>query len=232
QLPSLFAPSPRLAHYGLTGLANIYRQHIAIEALATFGVVLTALAALGLAVSWQRRGTRAFGVLWLGCAALALRPPLYLGNRQFIPPPPTRPGQQVTLLMPDTWLIRLPGLSSFREPDRLALLGLVGAAILAGAAVEWLVPRSRLALIGVAVLAAFEAGWPGPPGTMPTALPAVDRPIAAGHSGPIGGGVPVGLPGIPPDGKANSPLAPLPAPPGGPPRAASYTTRGARATPA
>src|SRR5215468_6308092 len=33
QLPSLFAPSPRLAHYGLTGLANIYRQHIAIAAL-------------------------------------------------------------------------------------------------------------------------------------------------------------------------------------------------------
>src|SRR5262249_2720997 len=59
QLPSLFAPSPRLAHYGLTGLANIYRQHIAIEALATFGVVLTALAALGLAVSWQRHGARA-----------------------------------------------------------------------------------------------------------------------------------------------------------------------------
>src|SRR5215468_339194 len=31
------------------------------------------------------RGARAFGVLWLGCAALALGPTLYLGNRQFIP---------------------------------------------------------------------------------------------------------------------------------------------------
>ena len=224
QLPSLFAPSPRLAHYGLTGLANIYRQHIAIEALATFGVVLTALAALGLAVSWQRRGARALGALWLGCAALALGPTLYLGNRQFIPLAQTWHGQQVSLLMPDTWLIRLPGLSSFREPDRLALLGLVGAAILAGAAVEWLVPRSRLALIGVAVLAAFEAGWPGPPGTMPTALPAVDRPIAADHSGSIVVDVPFGIRGIPSYGKAISPLALVLATADGHPRAASYTS--------
>ena len=41
ELPSLFAPSTRLAHYGLGGLASIYRQHTTGESLATFGIVLT-----------------------------------------------------------------------------------------------------------------------------------------------------------------------------------------------
>jgi hypothetical protein len=224
ELPGLFAPSPRIAHYGLTGLAAIYHAHTPSEALATFGVVLSALAALGLAVTWQRRGARAFGLLWLGCAALALGPTLYIGNRQFVPLPQAWHGQRVSLLMPDTWLIKLPGLSSFREPDRLALLGLVGAAILAGAAVEWLLPRSRLALAGVALLAAFEAGWAGPPGTMPTALPAVSRPIAADHSGSIVVDVPFGIRGIPWYGKAISPMALVLATADGHPRADSYTS--------
>ena len=224
ELPSLFAPSPRLAHYGLTSLASIYRQHTTNEGLATFGLVLTALAAFGLVVSWHRRGARALGVLWLGCAALALGPTLSLGNRQFIPLAQTWHGQRVSLLMPDTWLIRLPGMSSFREPDRLALLGLVGAAILAGAAIDWLARRSRLALIPVALLAALEAGWPGPPGSMPTALPAVDRPIAADRSGSIVVDVPFGIRGIPWYGKGVSPLALVLATADGHPRADSYTS--------
>jgi hypothetical protein len=224
ELPGLFAPSPRIAHYGLTGLAAIYHAHTPSEALATFGVVLTALAALGLVVSWHRRGARAFALLWLGCAALALGPTLYIGNRQFVPLALTWHGQRVSPLMPDTWLIQLPGLSSFREPDRLALLGLVGAALLAGAAVEWLLPRSRLALTGVALLAAFEAGWPGPHGTMPTALPAVSRPIAADHSNSIVVDVPFGIRGIPWYGKPISPMALVLATADGHPRADSYTS--------
>ena len=163
-------------------------------------------------------------LLWLGCAALALGPTLSLGNRQFIPLAQTWHGQRVSLLMPDTWLIRLPGMSSFREPDRLALLGLVGAAILAGAAIDWLARRSRLALIPVALLAALEAGWPGPPGSMPTALPAVDRPIAADRSGSIVVDVPFGIRGIPWYGKGVSPLALVLATADGHPRADSYTS--------
>lgn len=54
QFPSLFAPSPRLADYGLTWLASGYRQHVTGELLATFGLVLTVLAVLGLVVSWRR----------------------------------------------------------------------------------------------------------------------------------------------------------------------------------
>jgi hypothetical protein len=230
ELPGLFAPSPRVAHYGLTSLASLYHQHTSNEALATFGLVLTVLAAAGLAVSWQRRAPRAFGVLWLGCAVLALGPTLYFGHRQFIPLAQTWHGQQVSLLMPDTWLIRLPGLSSFREPNRLALLGLVGAAILAGAAVDWLALRSRLALVGVALLAALEAGWPGPTGNMPTALPAVDRPIAADHSSSIVVDVPFGIRGIPWYGKAISPMALVLATADGHPRAVSQASWAPRPT--
>jgi len=235
-LPGLFAPSPRLANYGLTSLASLYHAHTPTEALATFGLVLTAAAAFGLAVSWHRRGARALGLLWLGCAALALGPTLYLGNRQFIPLAQSWHRQPVSLLMPDTWLIRLPGLSSFREPDRLALLGLVGAALLAGTTVDWLVRRGRnhavqrAALAGVAVLAALEAGWAGPPGSMPTALPAVDRPIAADHSGSIVVDVPFGIRGIPWYGKAISPLALVLATADGHPRADSYTSWVPRST--
>jgi len=81
----------------------------------------------------------------------------------------------------------MPVLSSFREADRLALLGLVGAALLAGAAVDWLRWHGRPLIILVAALAALEAGWSGIEGdvTVPTALPALDGPIAADHSGSV-----------------------------------------------
>src|ERR1700689_807481 len=98
--------------------------------------------------------------------------------------------------MPYTWFIRVPGLSIFREADRMTLLALVGAALLAGAAVEGMTrgirrgappgkPRraawpSIAAVAVVAVLAILEAGWPGSPQgvkSMPTTLPALDRPI-------------------------------------------------------
>jgi hypothetical protein len=197
ELPSLFAPSPRLAQYGMTGLASIYRAHTSHELLATFGVVLTLLAVLGLIVSRRQPASRKLALLWLGSAALALGPTLYIGARQYVPLAEALRGRRASLLMPYTWLIQLPGLSAFREADRLALLGLVGAALLAGAAVDWLRPRAWPLIIVVAVLGALEAGLPAP-GTkggapirfehdtmVPTALPALDRPIAADHSGSI-----------------------------------------------
>ena len=229
-LPSLFAPSPRLAHYGLTGLASLYQEHTPTEALATFGVVLTVLAVAGLVVSWHRRSARLLALLWLGSAALALGPTLYLAGRPYVPLAQYWHGQQVSLLMPDTWLIRLPGLSSFREPDRFTLLGLVGAALLAGAAADWLLRRSRLLLAGAALLAALEAGWPGPSAAMPTALPALDRPIAADRSGSIVVDVPFGIKGIPWYGKNISPFALVLATADGHPRGDSYTSWVPRST--
>jgi len=228
ELPGLFAPSTRLARYGWTGVNSIYLQHTPTESLATFGLVLTLLAALGLAVSWRRRGGRLLGLLWLGSAALALGPTLYIRGHQFVPLAQRWHGLDVSLLMPYTWLIRLPGLSSFREADRLAFLGLIGAALLAGAAVEWLRRHARPALpvlAAVALLAALEAGWAGFPNqaTMPTTLAAVDRPIAADHSGSVVVDVEFGIHGIPLYGKRISPLALVLATADGHPRAVSYT---------
>ena len=73
----------------------------------------------------------------------------------------------VSELMPYSWLIRLPLLSAMREADRFLLVGLVGAALLAGLAIEWL---SQICLRswavtgkpGVPARQAFRAGRIGP----------------------------------------------------------------------
>jgi hypothetical protein len=194
-LPGLFAPSPHLASYGMTGLAAIYSEHMtavtaashAHELAATFGVVLTVTALAGLVVGWRRRGTGQLALLWLGGTILALGSALHVAGREYVPLATQWHGIRVSLLMPYTWLIRMPLLSSFREADRLALLGIVGAALLAGAALDWLRWHGRPFIIVVAVLAALEAGWSGIEGdrAVPTALPALDRPIAADHSGSV-----------------------------------------------
>jgi hypothetical protein len=225
ELPSLFAPSPRLARYGLTGLGSIYHSHRTFELIATFGIVLTVLAVVGLVVAWRRPGSKGIAVLWLGSALIALGPTLYIGARNLVPLATTWRGLRVSLLMPYAWLIRLPGMASFREADRFALLGLVGAALLAGAAVEWLRRRAWPALIVVALLAALEAGWPGDAGqpTMPTALPGVDRPIAADHSNSIVVDVPFVVRGPQVYGSPVSPFPLVLATADGHPRAMSYT---------
>ena len=195
RLPDLFAPSPHLASYGLTGLSSVYGAHLDAmtyagdvhEMAATFGVVLTLTALGGLLVGWRRRGTGQLGLLWLGSTILALGPTLWVAGQEYVPLAARWHGIRVSLLMPFSWLVRLPVLSSFREPDRLALLGIVAAALLAGAAVDWLWGHRRPLIVVVAVLAALDAGWSGILGdlTVPTALPALDRPIAADHSSSI-----------------------------------------------
>jgi hypothetical protein len=225
RLPGLFAPSPRLGFDVTAGLGSVYHYRSPGDSLATFGVVLSALALLGLAVAWRRHSARLLGLLWLGSALLALGPVLVAGGHEYVPLAARWHGLRVSLLMPFTWLIRVPGMSSFREADRLAFLGLVGAALLAGAAVEWLGRHARPALVAVAILGVVEAGWPGLPGqpTMPTALPAVDRPIAADHSRSIVVDVPFGLFGVPGQyGNEPAALALVLATADGHPRAVSY----------
>jgi hypothetical protein len=232
-LPGLFAPSPQVGHFGLHGLASIYSYRVPDEAVATFGLVLSVLAAFGLAASWRRRSAWWLALLWLGGAALALGSTLVIGSRVFVPLATTWDGTRVSLLMPYTWLVHLPGLSALREADRLALLGLVGAAILAGSAVDWLWRHARPLVAVVAVLALLETGWTGAPlrGLMPTAWPAVDRPIAADHSGSIVLDVPFGLRGgLPLYGSATARPALLLATADGHPRAISYTSWVPRAT--
>ncbi len=147
----LFAPSPRLANDpGLAGLGHFFYWQTYLENLNTFGVVLSVLAVLGLIVSWRRRSAWLLALLWLGGAVLALGPVLKVGRHTYVPLAHYWQGVRVSLLMPYTWFIRVPGLSIFREADRMALLGLVGAALLAGAAVDWLAqPRGVRGAEGV-----------------------------------------------------------------------------------
>ena len=203
-LGTLFAPSPRTASFGLPAVSSYSPVG---EGMPGYGVVLTVLAVAGLAAGRRRGGAWRLAGLWLGCCVLALGATLYVGQHEYVPLASTWNGVRVSLLMPYAWLVRIPGLAAFRDAARLALLGLVGAALLAGNAVEWLSDRARRswprAWIGpvliacVAVLGAFEAGWSGSPGpgVMPTALPALDRPIAADHSGSVVLDLPFGLRG-------------------------------------
>jgi len=231
-LGDLFAPAQRVGYYGLHQLAAASASSPlkgpTAEAMPMFGLLLAVLAVLGLAVSWRRRSAWLLAALWLGCAWLALGASLHIVKVQHVPFQQTWNGVLVSPVMPYTWLMRLPVLSAFREADRFAILGLVGAALLAGAAVDWLRYHARPLIVVVAALGVLEAGYSaGPPssGIMPTALPALDRPIAADHSGSIVLDVPFGLRGgIPQYGKQMAPPALVIATADGHPRSISYTS--------
>jgi hypothetical protein len=231
----LFAPSQRVANFGLHGLAAAAANADGRigEGMPMFGVVLTVLALFGLAVSWRRRSAWLLAALWLGCAWLALGATLYVGRKPHVPWLTRWNGERVSLIMPYTWFMRIPWLSDLREADRFALLGLVGAALLAGAAVDWLWRHARPLVVVVAALAVLEAGWsgganiPGGPkiGIMPTTLPALDRPIAADHSDSIVVDVPFGLRGgVPLYGGQFAAQSLVLATSDGHPRAVSYTS--------
>jgi hypothetical protein len=230
-LPTLFAPSPRLGHFQLGHLAASYQFTEPTEGIPTFGIVLAVLAVIGLALTWRRAYSWWLAVLWLAGAALALGPALIIGTRTFIPLASHWHGVKVSLLMPYTWLVRIPGLSALREADRLALLGLLGAAILAGAAIQWLCQHARpviatAVIIAVAAAGFLEAGWSatGAP-TMPTAMPSLDGPIAADRSHSIVVDVPFGLRGgVGLTGFAMRPQSLILATADGHPRAISYTS--------
>jgi hypothetical protein len=190
------------------------------------------LAWFGLVVSWRCRGARPLAALWLVCAWLALGPTLWVGRTAHVPFGQEWNGEQVSPMMLYTWVMRVPGLSALREADRFALLGLVGAVLLAGSAADWLFVRrhARRAVVAaalVAALAVLETGWSGTHsvGTMPTTLPALDRPIAADHSGSIVVDAPFGLRGgIPLYGGEFAAESLVMATSDGHPRGVSYTS--------
>jgi len=227
-LPGMFAPAPRVADFGLTSLAGYFLHSRDNEGLPMFGVVLTALALLGLATAWRRRASWLLAAMWAGCAALALGSSLWIGKQQFVPYAQVWHGVHVSPVLPYTWFVRIPGLSSFREADRLAILGLVPAALLAGAAVNWLRYHARPLLVVVLALGILEAGYSGNSrvGHIPTALPALDAPIAADKSNSIVVDVPFGLRGGIPDfgGRFDS-QALVMATADGHPRAIAYVSR-------
>jgi hypothetical protein len=230
-LDTLFAPAQRVASYGLHGLAasSPTSQHVGAtaEGMPMFGTVLGVLALAGLIVSWRRRSAWLLAALLVGSSWLALGASLWWRHVQYLPFEQTWHGVRVSAVMPYTWLMRIPLLSAFREADRLAILGLIGAALLAGAAVEWLRYHARPLIAVVAAAALLEAGFSGLPGArpMPTALPALDAPIAADRSGSIVVDFPFGLRGgIPEYGRPFSPRALLIATADGHPRLIAYTS--------
>ena len=227
-LPGMFTPTPRVADFGLARLAGPFLHGRDNEGMPMFGTVLTVLALFGLAVSWRRRSAWLLAALWAGCAALALGTSLWIGMHQYLPLALTWQGVRVSALMPYTWFVRLPGLSSFREADRLAILGLLPAALLAGAAVNWLRYHSGPLLVVVLALAVLETGYSGSSkvGTMRTSYPGVDYRIGADASHSIVVDLPFGMRGgIPVYGAPFFPKALVMATADGHPRAIAYTSR-------
>ena len=227
-LPGMFAPTPRVADFGLTALAQPFLHSRDNEGLPMFGVTLTALGLIGLIVMWRRRRAWQLAALWAGCAALALGMSLWVVKRQFVPWTHIWNGVHVSPFLPYTWFVRIPGLSAFREADRMAILGLVPAALLAGAAVDWMRYHAKPLIAVVVALAVLELGYSGNAkiGQMPTSWPGLDGPIAAGHSGRMVVNVPYGLRGgIPEYGGRFAAQALVMATADGHPRAIAYVSR-------
>ena len=227
-LPGMFSPTPRVADFGLASLAGPFLHGRDNEGMPMFGTVLTVLALLGLIVSWRRRNAWLLAALWIGCAALALGSSLWIGKHQYLPLAMTWRGTRVSALMPFTWFIQIPGLSSFREADRLAILGLLPAALLAGAAVNWLRYHARPLLAVVLVLGIAELGYSGSAkiAPMPTHYALADSLIAADHSHSIVLDLPFGIRGgIPVYGAQFFPKALVMATADGHPRAIAYSSR-------
>ncbi|HEV2374350.1 MAG TPA: hypothetical protein VGS19_19600 [Streptosporangiaceae bacterium] len=232
-LPGMFTPTPRVADFGLGVLASPFLHSRDNEGMPMFGTLLTVLAVAGIVALWRRRSTRLLAAMWLGCAVLALGASLWVGRVQYLPLASVWNGVRVSDLMPYTWFVRIPGLSSFREADRLAILGLLPAALLAGAAVDWLARRKQLRyklplIAAVAVLALLELGYSGTPkvGKMPTSYAGVDRLISADRSSSAVVDIPFGLRGgIPVWGVPYFPQALVMATEDNHPRGIAYTAR-------
>jgi hypothetical protein len=157
----------------------------------------------------------------------------WIFNRAYHPLALQWHGVAMSALMPFTWFVRIPGLANFREAARFTELGLVAAALLAGAAVNWLSARARPVLVVLLALGILEAGWSGnlttrmwPIGVMPTALPALDAPIAADHSHSIVVDIPFGIRGgLPVTGRPFPPESMVLATADGHPLADGYASR-------
>ncbi len=189
QLPNLVELSPRAASFGL----HPPQPHD----VRVYGLLLTILAIAGLALAWRQRTAWTLAAAWLGATVLAMGSTIRIGGAEYVPVAQVWGGVKLSSIMPYTWLVHLPGLASFRVPGRVAAIGLVPAALLAGYAIGYLRDHAKPVMIAVLAAAFLEAGLTTPPGTgmMPTALPALDRPIAADHTTTIVVDVPFGIRG-------------------------------------
>jgi hypothetical protein len=189
RLPDMFLPSPRVTAFGLT---LTHAQNT-----STFGAWPTLLALIGLVLAWRKLNAWLLAGFWLVIALLAIGSDVILPSGTFTPVPQMLDGVRVSAILPFTWFVQIPGLSGFREPSRIAELGLIPVALLAGYTVNWLRYHARSLVVVVLLLGVLEAGIGAPAGvkTMPTTMPKLDRPIAADHSGSVVVDIPFGLRG-------------------------------------
>ena len=111
-LSAIFAPSPRLADFGLTGLASLFSHPHPREGAPTFGVVLTALALLGVVGAGAAALPCCSPSPGSGRAARARPRPDHrrADVRPAAPALARRPGLGP---MPYTWFVRIPALDAF-----------------------------------------------------------------------------------------------------------------------
>jgi hypothetical protein len=238
-LLQMFAPSPRTGAFGLHPLEMLY-YHTGPQSLTLvcYGWVVIVLAVLGLIVCWRRRGAKLLTLLWAAATVSALGTSIYIDRTtKFTPFPQVWNHIKVSLILPYTWIIRLPGLSSFREADRITEIGMVAAALLAAAGVDWLRRNASPALLVIPlVLAVLEMGSAGigldlglkPAVSMPLSRPKLDGPIAADHSNSIVLDLPLGIRGGVPvkgEGAAYDPQVQIQAVNDGHPRSAALISR-------
>ena len=228
-LPGMFAPTPRVADFGLTALAQPFLHSRDNEGLPMFGVTLTVLGLIGLIVMWRRRRAWQLAALWAGCAALALGMSLWVVKRQFVP---WTPGLEwgARLAVPALHLVRphpRPVRVPRGRPDGHPRPGPGGLAGRRGGELDAL---SRQA----ADRGGDRPGDPGDwatPGTPRSARclphgPRLDGPIAADPSGRMVVDVPYGLRGgIPEYGGRFAAQALVMATADGHPRAIAYVSR-------
>ena len=159
---TLLAPSSNFEtrtgiHFGLWA-------HEEGEGLSSYGLGLLILATAGALLAFRRRLTKWLIALWLALTVLALGPTLVIGHHVWTPLPIHSHGVDLSLLMPYTYLVHVPGLSDLRVAARFALLALLPLALLAGLGIQQLALRRGglgWGVLGVGLaIAVLELGGP------------------------------------------------------------------------
>ena len=158
-LESLVAPSPSFR------LVEPIRElsRASGESMPAYGWGLLILAVAGVALAWRRPLVLWLTALWAAATIISLGPTLKLAGSTYAPAPIERWGQELSAVMPYTWLVQLPVFADQRVAARYLILALLPAVLLAGFGVAALARRGYAArgLLALAlVLAALDLGDP------------------------------------------------------------------------
>jgi hypothetical protein len=138
-------------------------------------------------------------LLFVGATLFALGPELTFTGTAHVPLPLERHGQQLSGLMPYTWMTHLPFFADVRVPSRFTMLGMLPLAMLGGVGFALLRSRGPIALVLAGVLVAFavlESGFPDGGSAkqwVPMQRDRLYAPVKADHSDSIVVDVPLGF---------------------------------------